>query len=228
VACTGTIKWPDVRQFDGAVFQSDSTAALTYSPNPLTFNPQPISTTSSGQTVTITNTGGGTITLTSEVLQTGTNYSISSNTCGGSLTAFAACVVTITFTPLSTNTLTDALVVTSSDVSSPVSVVLSGIGLATPVINPGTGSYSGAQTTTITDTTTGTSIYYTLDGTAPDNTKTLYSGSFLVSTTTTVRAVAYLSGVASGSTTSVITITGTNNNLTTTVNHVKISHAVVN
>lgn len=202
-------------------------AGLSFSPSSFSYGPQAISTTSAGQTVSITNNSGSTITLTSEVMQTGTNYAVSSNTCGASLLNGASCSVAMTFTPLSAGTLTDNLVVTSSGTGSPQSVPLTGIGLASPVISPATGSYSGAQTASITDATAGTTIYYTLDGSTPDNTKTLYSGSFLVSTTTTVKAIAILSGVSSGQNTSVITITGTNNNLTTTINHVKVQHVVI-
>ena len=211
--------------FDGTVFGSPG---LSFSPPAIAFNPQPVSTTSSGLSVTITNNTASTITLTSEVLQTGTNFAISGNTCGGSLSAAASCAVTLTFTPLSAATLTDNLVVTSSGAGSPQSVSISGIGLATPVISPVTGSYTGTQTVSITDATAGVTVYYTVDGSSPTNASTVYSGSFFVSTTTTVKAIAYLSGVASGINTSVLTISGTNNNLTTNVSHTVFSHVTIN
>jgi hypothetical protein len=216
---------PSSAAWDAGAFVGQS---LSFNPGSLTYNPQPLSTTSSGQTVTITNVSASTVTLTSEVLQTGTNYAISANTCGASLAASANCVVTITFTPLSAGTLTDNLVVTSSGIGSPQSIAITGIGLATPVISPPTGTYSGAQTVTITDSTAGVTIYYTNDGSTPDATKTLYSGAFTVSTTQTIKAIAILSGVSSGINTSVITITGTNNNLTTTVNHVVVNNVLIN
>jgi hypothetical protein len=61
---------------------------------------------------------------------------------------------------------------------------------ATPVITPGTGTYTSPQTVTITGTTAGATIYYTLDGSAPTTSSTAYSGTFQVSTTTTVKAIA--------------------------------------
>ena len=41
------------------------------------------------------------------------------------------------------------------------------------------------------------SIYYTMDGTAPDKSKTKYSGPFAISQTVTVKAIAYLGDLSS-------------------------------
>ena len=79
---------------------------------------------------------------------------------------------------------------------------------ATPVISPATGNYTLAQTVTITDTTTGATIYYTKDGSTPTVNSTQYTGSFSVSSTTTVKAIAVASGFTNSAlATSVITIT---------------------
>lgn len=60
-----------------------------------------------------------------------------------------------------------------------------------PVITPASGTFTEPQTVTIT-ATEGNTIYYTLDGTTPDDAKgTLYKEPFTVSETTTVKAVAY-------------------------------------
>jgi len=78
---------------------------------------------------------------------------------------------------------------------------------ATPVITPGTGTYTSAQTVTITDGTTGATIYYTVDGSQPTTTSTQYTASFTVSTTTTVKAIATATNFTTSATaTSVITI----------------------
>jgi len=61
---------------------------------------------------------------------------------------------------------------------------------ATPVISPATGTFTSAQTVTITDGTASSTIYYTLDGSQPTNSSTQYTGAFTVSTTTTVKAIA--------------------------------------
>ena len=59
-----------------------------------------------------------------------------------------------------------------------------------PVITPASGVYPTAQTVTIT-ADAGCSIYYTLDGTDPSDASTPYTQPFVVSTSTTVKAIAY-------------------------------------
>ena len=78
---------------------------------------------------------------------------------------------------------------------------------ATPVISPVTGTYSSTQTVTITDATSGSTIFYTLDGSQPTTSSTQYMASFTVSTTTTVKAIATAANFTQSATaTSVITI----------------------
>src|SRR6266576_3214754 len=81
---------------------------------------------------------------------------------------------------------------------------------ATPVISPATGTYSSPQTVNITDATSGSSIFYTLDGSQPTTSSTLYTNAFTVSTTTTVKAIATAPNFTTSNTaTSVITIQST-------------------
>ena len=63
-----------------------------------------------------------------------------------------------------------------------------------PVIAPAGGTYSAAQTVTITDTAANTAIYYTTDGSTPTTASTLYTGSFVASADMTVQAIASSSG----------------------------------
>jgi len=65
---------------------------------------------------------------------------------------------------------------------------------ATPTFSPAAGTYTSAQNVTISCTTEGASIYYTTDGSDPDNTKTPYTGAISVTSTTTIKAIAYASG----------------------------------
>ncbi len=76
---------------------------------------------------------------------------------------------------------------------------------ATPTLSPAPGTYTSAQTVSLSDTTAGASIYYTTDGSTPTNASALYSPSMpiTVSSTATIKAIAvalgYLtSSVASG------------------------------
>lgn len=64
-----------------------------------------------------------------------------------------------------------------------------------PVISPGTGSYSGSQTVSITIATPSASIYYTTNGnvpnlTVPNSFTKLYTGPFTINATMTIRAIA--------------------------------------
>ena len=76
-----------------------------------------------------------------------------------------------------------------------------------PLITPGTALYPRTQHVTIS-TVAGGTIYYTLDGTIPTTGSTVYTGAFNVSVTTTVQAIATVSGDTQSSVAqSVISIT---------------------
>jgi large repetitive protein len=67
---------------------------------------------------------------------------------------------------------------------------------AAPVFSPPAGTYSAAQSVTITDATTGSAIYYTTNGTTPASSSAKYtSGSpITVSSTETLEAIAVAAG----------------------------------
>jgi uncharacterized repeat protein (TIGR03803 family) len=68
---------------------------------------------------------------------------------------------------------------------------------AAPVFSPAPGTYTGAQTVTITSATSGASIRYTTNGSTPtETTGTLYSSPVSISSTTTLNAIAFKSGMA--------------------------------
>jgi len=64
----------------------------------------------------------------------------------------------------------------------------------TPTLSPPSGTYSSAQSVTISDSASGASIYYTTDGSTPTTASTPYSGAISVSATTTIQAIAVASG----------------------------------
>ena len=62
--------------------------------------------------------------------------------------------------------------------------------VATPVISPSGGTFSAPVTVSINCTTGGATIYYTVDGATPNTTSEEYSVPFVVTETTTVKAIA--------------------------------------
>jgi len=72
---------------------------------------------------------------------------------------------------------------------------------ATPTFSPAAGTYTSAQTVSLSDSTPGASIYYTTNGTTPTAGSTLFSAStpIAVSATTTIQAIAIASGYLSSS-----------------------------
>jgi hypothetical protein len=82
--------------------------------------------------------------------------------------------------------------------------------VATPVFNPSGGTISPSQPITITDSTSGTSIYYTTDASTPtpgSGTTQQYSGPFTLVSSATVEAMAVLSGSSKQSTIASTTFT---------------------
>jgi hypothetical protein len=141
--------------------------AVSLVPTSLTFGPQTINTTSSPQTVTLTNTGGATLTL-SSVGITGANttdFAVEKNTCGATLAPNDSCQISVTFTPTAVGSLSAAMSITDDAPGSPQTVGLAGTGTAavatlSPLNLPFLGQYvkhSGPpQTVTLTNTGTAT------------------------------------------------------------------------
>jgi hypothetical protein len=68
---------------------------------------------------------------------------------------------------------------------------------AAPTFNPGSGTYNGPQSVTITTATLGASIRYTLDGNTPSSSSgTVYSGPVSVASSAPLKAIAFKSGLA--------------------------------
>ena len=65
---------------------------------------------------------------------------------------------------------------------------------ATPVFGPPAGTYNAVQMVTLSDTTTGSTIYYTTDGSTPSTSSTVYTGPVTVSSSETIQAIATASG----------------------------------
>jgi hypothetical protein len=63
-----------------------------------------------------------------------------------------------------------------------------------PTFSPAAGTYTSAQSVTISDSTTGATIYYTTNGTTPTSSSALYNGPITVTSSETIEAIAAASG----------------------------------
>lgn len=66
--------------------------------------------------------------------------------------------------------------------------------VATPLFTPAGGNYFSPLSVSISTTTPDATIYYTIDGSDPDNTSTEYTIPFEISTDQTIKAIAYATG----------------------------------
>ena len=81
---------------------------------------------------------------------------------------------------------------------------------ATPAFSLTSGIYAGTQSVAINDATVGAIIYYTTNGSTPTTQSTVYAGPVMVSSTTTLQAIAAGPGItASAVATATYTIVGT-------------------
>ena len=65
---------------------------------------------------------------------------------------------------------------------------------AQPAFSLASGTYNAPQSVTISDSTTGAVIYYTVDGSTPGTLSNVYSGAITVAATETLNAIAVASG----------------------------------
>jgi hypothetical protein len=99
--------------------------AANFSPLSLSFAGQPLETSSSAQSVTLTNSGNAALTI-SSIMASG-DFAQTSN-CGTSVAAGNNCTISVTFTPTATGTRTGALTITDNASGSPQTVQVSGTG----------------------------------------------------------------------------------------------------
>ncbi|MBZ5704866.1 MAG: choice-of-anchor D domain-containing protein [Acidobacteriia bacterium] len=99
--------------------------AVTLSTNNLTFATQLLRTTSSAQQVTVTNTGTGTLNITSIV---GTGDFTQTNTCGSSVQPGASCTISVQFMPTQKGTRTGSVTIMDNAPDNPQTISLTGCG----------------------------------------------------------------------------------------------------
>lgn len=106
------------------------TPALTLSQTSLVFADQVIETRSTAQTVTLTNTSGFVLTI-SSLGVTGSNASDFSqtNTCGSTVAAGRSCTISVTFTPTQTGPRSASITIIDNASDSPRTITLNGVGV---------------------------------------------------------------------------------------------------
>jgi hypothetical protein len=185
VSSTTTIEAMGVASGD----TNSSVASASYTINPVeqqvatpTFSPAG-GTYTSAQSVTLSDsTSGSTIYYT-----TNGGTPTTSSTVYSSAIAVSSGTVTI-----------EALAAKSGDNNSSVAsatyTISTATTVATPTLSPAGGTYTSAQTVSLSDSTSGATIYYTTNGTTPTTSSTVYSGAIAVSSTTTIEAMGAKSG----------------------------------
>ncbi len=121
---------PDHITLSGTGGAGSTTGELSLSTSALTFPAQLLGTTSSAQSVTLTNTGTGSLAITS--ITTSAPYSLGAGTCpksGGTVNAGASCTILVKFSPTVVGPApARSITITSNAGSSPDHVTLSGSG----------------------------------------------------------------------------------------------------
>ncbi len=141
-------------------------AGLSVQPAQLTFAAQELNQSSTAQTVTISNTGG--------VAAAGLSVTVSGafglveNNCGGSLAAGASCTAGVVFTPVLRGAAVGLVTVSSSTITVPATVAMSGIGGLTGAVQvtpaqvnfptTGVGVVSSTVAVTITNSSAGVTL----------------------------------------------------------------------
>jgi len=87
----------------------------------------------------------------------------------------------------------------SGIVSGNWNIVPGAVAAATPSFSPAGGTYSSSQTVTLTDTTPGSTIFYTTDGSTPTTNSLVYTGPLSISSTHTLNAIASANGYMNSS-----------------------------
>jgi hypothetical protein len=100
--------------------------AVMFSPTSLTFASQSIGSTSAAQSVKLTNSGPGTLAITS--ISTSGNFAETDTCAGTSVAAGANCSISVTFTPTASGSRTGTLTIADNASGSPQTVSLTGTG----------------------------------------------------------------------------------------------------
>jgi beta-glucosidase len=177
---------------------STNAPVVSLSATSVVFSSQNVGVASAAKTVTLSNTGHAPLTIGSFVLA-GANASsfLLIDNCAKSLGAGAECTLSLRFEPKAAGAATASVLITDNASGSPQLIGLKGTGnklAATPAFAPGPGTYTSAQSVSITDATAGAAIYYTTNGSAPTTASARYTKAIEVSKSETLGAIAVAAG----------------------------------
>jgi len=178
--------------------------AVTLSAKSLSFTAQPVGGVSSGQAITLTTSGTGTLGNIS--ISASTSDFRTSDTCGSSVAGGGSCTITVTFTPTVVGARTGTLVIVDNATDNPQMIPLSGTGTDFS-ISPTTGSSSSAtvpagQAATYTVSVAGTTsdfsgtVSLNCSDPAPQSTCRLSSNSLTINGTTATSATVTVTTMA--------------------------------
>jgi hypothetical protein len=131
-----------------------SAPVVSLSPSSLAFASQTVGSSSAAQTVTLSNTGNASLTITGV---TASGDFTETNNCGSSVAVAANCTISVTFTPTASGTRTGTLSITDNASGSPQSVSLTGTGSSS------TGDFSLSASPTSGTITAGQSAAFALN-----------------------------------------------------------------
>jgi Chitobiase/beta-hexosaminidase C-terminal domain/Beta xylosidase C-terminal Concanavalin A-like domain len=174
---------------------SSAVATATYTSAPVatpTFSPVSGTTFTSTLSVSINETtSGSTIYYTTD----GSTPSTSSQVYSSPIT-------------INTSTTIKAIAVVSGVSSSVGTATYNAAPVSTPTFSPVSGrTFTSTLSVSINETTSGSTIYYTTDGSTPSTSSQVYSSPITISASTTINAIAVASGVSSGVGTASYTLT---------------------
>ncbi|HEY3753461.1 MAG TPA: choice-of-anchor D domain-containing protein, partial [Pseudonocardiaceae bacterium] len=129
---TGNTGWTAAQLSEFEVFPGGGSTGptgspLTASPSSVSFGSETVGSTSSAQSVTVSNPGSAAVSMASVGV---TGPFSETNNCGTSLAAGASCTVSVKFAPTASGSASGTLSVNSSAPGSPLTVALSGTGTA--------------------------------------------------------------------------------------------------
>ena len=188
-----------------------ATQMVSLSPASLTFPAQLVGTSSSAQSVTLSNTGSAVLSITS--ITTSGDFS-QTNTCGASLAASASCTLSVTFTPTASGSRSGSLTITDNASPATQTVSLTGTGTLPVVgLSPTSltfpaqlvGTSSSAQSVTLSNTGSA-ALSITSITTSGDFSQTNTCGSSLAASASCTLSVTF-KPTATGTRTGAVTIT---------------------